>query len=67
MSIFQRPSYTSEVTQFIESLKAQHPELKAQQLEGRARLWDKAVDREVQKDIQAGQVAQQPYVYQTHG
>jgi hypothetical protein len=66
MSIFQRPHYTSEATQFIESLKAQNPQLEKAQRDGRALLWDKQVNREVQQDIQAGRVAQKPYVYQTN-
>jgi hypothetical protein len=66
MSIFQRDSYTSEATQFIASLKAKNPELEKAQRDGRALLWDKQVNREVQKDVQAGRVAQKPYVYQTN-
>ena len=65
MSIFQRDPYTSEVTQFIDHLKAQKPLLESQQRDGRALLWDKAVDRDVQAEFGAGRVAQQPYVYQT--
>ena len=65
MSIFRRPDYKSETTQFIEQLKASKPNLEAQQREGRALLWDKTVDRQVWADYQAGRVAQQPYVYQT--
>ena len=66
MSIFQRPHYTSEATQFIESLKSQNPQLEKAQRDGRALLWDKQVNREIQQDIQAGRVAQKPYVYQTN-
>ena len=66
MSIFQRDHYTSEATQFIESLKAQNPQLEKAQREGRALLWDKQVNREIQADVQAGRVAQKPYVYQTN-
>ena len=66
MSIFQRDHYTSEATQFIESLKAQKPTLEKEQREGRALLWDQQVNREVQQDIDAGRVAQKPYVYQTN-
>jgi hypothetical protein len=66
MSIFQRPNYTSEATDFIQSLKQHNPKLEAQQREGRARLWDKQVDRDVQRDSQAARVAQKPYVYQTN-
>jgi len=41
MSIFRRPDYQSDTTQFINQLKTQHPELDAEQQEGRALLWDK--------------------------
>jgi Protein of unknown function (DUF3460) len=66
MSIFQRDHYTSEATQFIESLKAKNPQLEKAQRDGRALLWDKHVNTEVQQDTQAGRVAQKPYVYQTN-
>ena len=66
MSIFARPHYTSEVTNFINQMKKDKPQLEAQQLAGRALLWDKNVDRQAQADYQAARVAQQPYVYQTH-
>ena len=58
MSIFQRDPYTSEATQFIEQLKAQKPLLEGQQRDGRALLWDKAVDREAQAEFGAARVAQ---------
>jgi hypothetical protein len=67
MSIFRRPDYTSEATQFIEQLKAQRPELDAQQQAGRALLWDKNVDRAAWQEFGAARVPQQPYVYQTRG
>ncbi|MSQ57732.1 MAG: DUF3460 family protein [Limnohabitans sp.] len=65
MSIFQRPNYTSEVTQFIESLKEAKPTLEAEQRLGRALLWDKPVDRKGQDEFSKAKVAQKPYVYQT--
>ncbi|MEY2771748.1 MAG: hypothetical protein RIQ38_2167 [Pseudomonadota bacterium] len=65
MSIFRRPDYQSDATQFIEQLKREKPELDRQQQEGRALLWDKSVDRELWKELRAGRVAQKPYVYQT--
>jgi Protein of unknown function (DUF3460) len=65
MSIFRRPDYHSEATQFIDALKAAKPELEAQQRQGRALLWDKAVDRAAVADARTAKVAQQPYVYQT--
>ena len=66
MSIFQRDSYTSDVTQFIESLKANKPTLEKEQRDGRALLWDKQVDTEIQQDNATGRVAQKPYPYQTN-
>lgn len=66
MSIFRRPDYQSEATQFINQLKAQKPELDAQQLAGRALLWDKQVDRKIWVEYREAQVAQKPYVYQTN-
>ena len=66
MSIFQRPAYKSEVTQFIEQMKSSKPELEKSQRDGRALLWDKAINREVAQDIAVGNVAQKPYVYQTN-
>ncbi len=65
MNLFRRPNYESDTTQFIHQLKAQHPELAAQQRQGRALLWDKQVDRETQAEFKAARVAQKPYVYQT--
>lgn len=65
MSFFARPDYKSDTTQFIEQLRAQKPDLEAKQSEGRALLWDKAVDSEIWQEYRAGQVQQQPYVYQT--
>lgn len=65
LSIFRRPDYRSDATQFIDALKSQRPELEAQQREGRALLWDKQVNRNDQQEFKAARVAQKPYVYQT--
>ena len=66
MSIFRRPDYKSDATQFIDQLKAQRPELDEQQRAGRALLWDKPVDHALWKEFDAAEVAQKPYVYQTN-
>jgi sugar lactone lactonase YvrE len=66
MSIFRRPDYQSDATQFINQLKASKPELDQQQQVGRSLLWDKQVDRALWVDYRQGQVAQKPYVYQTN-
>ena len=65
MSIFQRKHYTSEITSFIEELKAKNPALEAEQRAGRDLLWDKKLNLADQADYKDGRVAQQPYVYGT--
>ena len=65
MSIFARPHYTSEVTDFINQIKAERPELEQGQQEGRALLWDKQINREHAAQARAAAVPQKPYVYQT--
>ncbi len=64
MPLFWKP-YTSDVTQFIEELKASKPSLENEQRAGRALLWDKAQDRHAAAEWKAARVPQQPYVYQT--
>lgn len=64
-TIFRRPDYQSDITLFIDQLKAAKPTLEAEQREGRALLWDKNIDRNAQADISEGNVAQTAYVYQT--
>ncbi len=53
MSIFRRPDYQSDATQFINQLKASRPELDQQQQAGRALLWDKQVDRKIASVLSA--------------
>ena len=65
MPLFWKP-YKSEVTSFIEELKTAKPTLEAEQRAGRALLWDKKVDRQLQAEYSEARVPQQPYVYQTH-
>lgn len=55
--------YESEITQFIQQYKTQHPDAEQRQREGRARLWDKALDPELQDAFKAGRVPQSAYVY----
>jgi Protein of unknown function (DUF3460) len=57
--------YQSDVTTFIDELKAKRPALEEEQKQGRALLWDRQVDRQAQAEQQEARVAQQPYVYQT--
>lgn len=65
MSIFRRPDYQSEATQFIDHLKVAKPTLEAEQRQGRSLLWDKNIDRNAVKEYGEARVAQKPYVYQT--
>ncbi|HTP74792.1 MAG TPA: DUF3460 family protein [Burkholderiaceae bacterium] len=64
MPLFWKP-YTSEITQFIDELKAKKPTLEAEQRAGRGLLWDRDLDREELAEFRAADVPQQPYVYQT--
>lgn len=66
MSIFARPHYTSDATDFLNELKRQKPDLDARQQAGRALLWDKDVNYEAQAEAAKARVAQRPYVYQTN-
>ena len=65
MSIFRRPDYTSEITSFIDGLKAKKPTLEAEQRAGRALLWDHPQSLTEQADYDDARVAQKPYVYGT--
>ena len=64
MPLFWKP-YKSEVTAFIDELRAKKPTLEAEQRAGRALLWDRAPDREAQAEWREAQVRQGGYVYQT--
>ncbi len=64
MPLFWKP-YKSDVTSFIDELRALKPTLEAEQRAGRALLWDKSLDRTAQADWQDAKVPQQAYVYQT--
>ena len=63
MPLFWKP-YKSEVTAFIEQLKAQRPALEAEQRAGRALLWDKEQDRSAQAGFNEAREPQQPSVDQ---
>lgn len=65
MPLFWKP-YKSDVTSFIDELKAKKPTLEAEQRYGRNLLWDKQpIDLTVQAEYNDARVPQQPYVYQT--
>ncbi|MBC7413330.1 MAG: DUF3460 family protein [Herminiimonas sp.] len=57
--------YQSEITQFINELKAKNPGLEESQRAGRALLWDKApIDLDQQGRNKDSSIKQQAYVYQ---
>ncbi|MFL6663180.1 MAG: DUF3460 family protein [Rhizobacter sp.] len=64
MPLFWKP-YKSDVTEFIEELKAKKPTLEEEQRAGRALLWDKRLDRQLLEEWRDANVPQQPYVYQS--
>ena len=56
--------YQSEITQFLNQLKEQKPDLEEQQRKGRALLWDKQpLDLDERERQQASRVKQTSYVY----
>ncbi len=61
--IFYKPDYQSDATQFIGQLKAERPQLEAEQRAGRALLWDKPVDRAAAQAFADAKVPQNAYVY----
>ncbi|MCA3212080.1 MAG: DUF3460 family protein [Burkholderiales bacterium] len=56
--------YQSDVTQFLNDLKARKPELERKQREGRAIFWDKQLDLDELERWKQARVPQQAYVYQ---
>ena len=63
MSLFSRPAYTSETTDFLQQLKDAKPTLEAEQRQARAIWWDKRVNRQEQSEFNDARVSQKPYVY----
>ena len=56
--------YKSDITRFLEELKANKPELETSQQAGRALLWDKApISLDEQRRAQMARVKQKAYVY----
>jgi hypothetical protein len=56
--------YQSDITQFLNKLKADRPQLEAEQRKGRALLWDKQpIDLEERTEQQESRVEQTPYSY----
>jgi hypothetical protein len=56
--------YQSDITKFLNELKAQRPALEEEQRRGRSLLWDKQpIDLEERAHQQASRVKQTSYVY----
>jgi len=64
MPLFWKP-YKSDITAFIEALKANKPTLEDEQRRGRAIFWDRRIDRGAEAEHSESRVPQQPYVYLT--
>ena len=58
--------YTSEITQFLQKFKTEHPDIEQRQRDGRARLWDRPQDPELVEGFKQARVRQNPYVYQNN-
>jgi hypothetical protein len=58
--------YTSEITQFLQKFKSEHPDVEQRQRDGRARLWDRPQDTEQVEGFKQARVRQTPYVYQNN-
>lgn len=58
--------YTSEITQFLQAYKKEHPDVEQRQRDGRARLWDKSQDAERDEEFRQANVPQHAYVYQNN-
>ncbi|MBV9891461.1 MAG: DUF3460 family protein [Rhizobacter sp.] len=64
MPLFWKP-YKSEISTFIDELKAKKPTLEDEQRRGRAIWWDRRIDRVAEAEHAESRVRQQAYVYQT--
>jgi len=64
MPWFWKP-YKSDISSFIDELKAKKPTLEDEQRKGRAIWWDRRVDLQAETEYEDARVRQQPYVYQT--
>jgi hypothetical protein len=64
LRIFRRPDYKSDVTQFIDQLKSDQPDLEARQRAGRAIWWDKLPSEiKARREMDQSRVPQSGYVY----
>jgi hypothetical protein len=57
--------YESDITKFLNQLKAERPQLVEEQRKGRALLWDKPQDLQTQLSNDASRIAMKAYPYQT--
>lgn len=65
MSLFTKNTrYVSETTEFIRDLLAKNPDIAQGQIDGRALLWDKNLDREALRCAAESKVPTKPYPYQ---
>jgi len=61
-------NYKSDMTKFIDDLKAKNPHIDEGQRAGRALLWDKEpINLDERARAEQSRIKQQPYVYQSKG
>ncbi len=56
-------NFESDITKFIKQYKQEHPGTEERQRQGRALLWDKTLDFDLQAGFKQAKVPQKPYVY----
>ena len=56
-------NFESDITKFIKQYKQEHPGTEERQRQGRALLWDRTLDFDLQAGFKQGKVPQKPYVY----
>lgn len=56
-------SYESEHTKWMREMCAKNPQWEADQLAGRALLWDRQVNPQTQETLRTARQAQKPYPY----
>ncbi|HEY9460263.1 MAG TPA: DUF3460 family protein [Paralcaligenes sp.] len=59
-------NYESEITQFLNKYKVEHPGTEQRQREGRGRLSDRQLDAELLEGFRVGRVPQPAYVYYSY-
>lgn len=57
--------YTSDLTEFMNGFLKDHPQVAAERLINRGKLWDVALNHEEQQDFKRAALPAKPYAYQS--